>query len=152
MKILLVCLGNICRSPIAEGVMRKIAADRKLDIEIDSAGTSSWHAGENPDRRATQTAAGHGIDISTLVARKFTRGDYASFDKIYVMDESNYEDVVALAPTPADRHKVKLYLQEAGGYVFSSVPDPYYGGDDGFEKVFSLIEEAGKKILDKIHP
>ena len=150
MKILLVCLGNICRSPIAEGIMRKAVSDRKLPIEIDSAGTSSWHAGEHPDSRAIKVSANHGIDISKLVARKFTREDYRNFDRIYVMDETNLEDVAAIAASEEDREKVKLYLEEAGGYVFPSVPDPYYGGPDGFEKVFSLIEEAGKKILDKL--
>jgi protein-tyrosine phosphatase len=152
MKILLVCMGNICRSPIAEGIMRKIAADRKLNIEFDSAGTSSWHAGEHPDKRAILVAAKHGIDISGLVARPFTREDYKNFDRIYVMDETNLEDVLALASGEEDREKVKLFLDEAGGYFFTSVPDPYYGRDDGFEKVYAMLEEAGKKIFDKIQP
>ena len=150
MKILLVCLGNICRSPIAEGIMRKIAAERKLGVEIDSAGTAHWHAGEHPDARATRVAARHGIDISKLIAREFTREDYKNFDRIYVMDDTNLEDVISLASSQADREKVKLFLDEAGGYFFNSVPDPYYGGAEGFEKVFSLLEEAGRKILDKI--
>ena len=150
MKILLVCMGNICRSPIAEGIMRKIVADRKLNIELDSAGTSSWHAGEHPDARAISTAAKHGIDISNLVSRPFTREDYHNFDRIYVMDDTNLEDVLALASSDEDREKVKLFLDVAGGYFFTSVPDPYYGSADGFEKVFSLLEEAGNKILNKI--
>ncbi len=132
--------------------MRKIAAERKLDIEIDSAGTSSWHAGEHPDVRAIHVAANHGIDISKLTARPFTKEDYKIFDHIYVMDDSNLEDVISLAPSQADREKVKLFLEEAGGYFFTSVPDPYYGSPDGFEKAFSLLEEAGRKILDKIRP
>lgn len=152
MKILLVCLGNICRSPLAEGIMRKIAEERKLDVVIDSAGTSHWHVGENPDMRAIRTAAAHGVDISKLVARKFTKEDYKTFDRIYVMDESNFEDVISLAPSEEDREKVKLFLEEAGGYFFTSVPDPYYGSADGFEKVFSLLEQAGRKIFDKIQP
>jgi protein-tyrosine phosphatase len=152
MKILLVCMGNICRSPIAEGIMRKIAADRKLNVEIDSAGTSHWHAGEHPDVRAIRVAAGHGIDISKLVARQFTREDYKNFDRIYVMDDTNLEDVIALASSEADREKVKLFLDEAGGYFFNSVPDPYYGSPDGFEKVFSMLEEAGNKIFNKFQP
>ncbi len=150
MKILLVCMGNICRSPIAEGIMRKIAAGRKLNIEFDSAGTSSWHAGEHPDKRAIQVAAKHGIDIAKLVARPFTREDYRNFDKIYVMDDTNLEDVIALAASEADREKVKLFLDEAGGYFFNSVPDPYYGSADGFEKVFNMLEEAGNKIFNKM--
>ena len=152
MKILLVCLGNICRSPIAEGIMRKIAAERKLNVEIDSAGTSHWHIGEHPDARAIHVAANHGIDISKLVARTFTREDYKNFDKIYVMDDTNLEDVLALASSETDREKVKLFLDEAGGYFFDSVPDPYYGSAGGFEKVFSMLEEAGNKIFDKIQP
>src|SRR5215468_4732803 len=103
MKILLVCMGNICRSPIAEGIMRKIAAERKLNVKLDSAGTSSWHAGEHPDRRAINVAAKQGIDISKLIARPFTREDYQNFDRIYAMDESNLEDVLALAHSEADR-------------------------------------------------
>lgn len=143
-------MGNICRSPIAEGIMRKFVADRKLNIEMDSAGTSSWHAGEHPDKRAIQTAAKHGIDISNLVSRPFTREDYHNFDMIYVMDDTNLEDVLALATSDKDREKVKLFLDEAGGYFFNSVPDPYYGAADGFEKVFALLQEAGNKILDKL--
>lgn len=152
MKILLVCLGNICRSPIAEGIMRKIAADRKLDVEVDSAGTSFWHAGEHPDKRAISVSASHGIDISKLTARQFKKEDYKNFDRIYVMDDTNLEDVLSLASSEAEREKVKLFLDEAGGYFFTSVPDPYYGNADGFEKVFSLLEEAGKKILNKVIP
>jgi protein-tyrosine phosphatase len=150
MKILLVCLGNICRSPLAEGIMRKIAAERNLDVEIDSAGTSHWHVGEHPDARAIHAAANHGIDISKLTARQFTQEDYKNFDRIYVMDETNLEDVISLASSRADNEKVKLFLEEAGGYFFTSVPDPYYGSAGGFEKVFTLLEEAAKKIFDKI--
>jgi len=121
-----------------------------MNTVIDSAGTSPWHAGEHPDKRAIETAALHGVDISKLIARPFSEEDFERFDKILVMDEMNYHDVIAHARTEEDRKKVRLFLEEAGGYFFNTVPDPYYGGAAGFEKVFSLLEESSKKILDKI--
>jgi protein-tyrosine phosphatase len=150
MKILFVCLGNICRSPLAEGIMLKMISEQKLKIEVDSAGTSSWHAGEHPDKRAIETAAFHGIDISKLTGRQFTDKDFRNFDKIFVMDEMNYHDVIARARTEEDRKKVQLFLEAAGGYFFTGVPDPYNGGRDGFEKVFSMLEDGCRKVLDKI--
>jgi protein-tyrosine phosphatase len=151
MKILFVCLGNICRSPMAEGIMAKMVKEQKLNITVDSAGTSSWHAGEHPDKRAIETAAFHGVDISNLVARPFTGKDFEKFDKIYVMDEMNYHDVMAHARAEEDKKKVHLFLEAAGGYFFNGVPDPYYGGALGFEKVFSILDDASRKILAKIH-
>ena len=151
MKILLVCLGNICRSPLAEGIMGNMIKERKMNIFIDSAGTSSWHAGEHPDKRAIETAAFHGVDISKLKARPFSDKDFSHFDKILVMDEMNFHDVIAQARSVEDRKKVRLFLEEAGGYYFNTVPDPYYGGPAGFEKVYLLLEEACKRILDKVH-
>ena len=150
MKILFVCLGNICRSPLAEGILWQMIKERKLNIAVDSAGTSSWHAGEHPDRRAIETAALHGLDISKLTARPFTDKDFERFDKIYVMDEMNFHDVIAHARTEEDRKKVQLFLEAAGGYFFNTVPDPYYGGAEGFEKVYSMLEDSCRKILDKI--
>lgn len=151
MKMLFVCLGNICRSPQAEGIMRKMISERKLNIIVDSAGTSSWHAGEHPDKRAIETAAFHGVDISKLVARPFSANDFEPFDRIFVMDEMNYHDVIALARTDNDKKKVQLFLEAAGGYFFNGVPDPYYGGASGFEKVFTMLEDACRKVLDKTH-
>ena len=151
MKILFVCLGNICRSPLAEGIMQQMIKERKRNITVDSAGTSSRHAGEHPDKRAIETAAFHGIDISKLVARPFSDNDFGRFDKIYVMDEMNYHDVIARARSEEDRKKVRLFLEAAGGYFFNGVPDPYYGGATGFEKVFSMLEDACRKVLDKIY-
>jgi len=131
--------------------MRQMVKDRKLSITIDSAGTSSWHAGEPPDKRAVETAAFHGVDISKLVARSFDKNDFERFDRIYVMDEMNYHDVIADAYTEEDKKKVELFLEAAGGYFFNGVPDPYYGGTSGFEKVFSMLEDACRKVLDKIY-
>lgn len=150
MKILFVCLGNICRSPLAEGIMGQMIKERKLNIAVDSAGTSSWHAGEHPDRRAIETAALHGLDISKLTARQFTENDFERFDKIYVMDEMNFHDVIAHARSDEDKKKVQLFLEAAGGYFSNAVPDPYYGGTGGFEKVFSMLEDTCKKVLDKL--
>jgi protein-tyrosine phosphatase len=136
---------------MAEGIMAKIAGDLKLNITVDSAGTSSWHAGEHPDKRAIETAAFHGVDISKLVARSFTNKDFETFDRIYVMDEMNYHDVIAQARSEEEKKKVQLFLEAAGGYFFTGVPDPYYGGTSGFEKIFAMLEDSCKKVLSKIY-
>jgi protein-tyrosine phosphatase len=151
MKILFVCLGNICRSPLAEGIMLHKVKEQNLSIIIDSAGTSSWHSGEPPDRRAIETAAFHGVDISKLVARPFHPKDFERFDKIFVMDEMNFRDVIVHARSEDEKRKVQLFLEAAGGYFFNSVPDPYYGGPAGFEKVFLMLEEGCQKILNQIN-
>jgi len=131
--------------------MLQMIKERKLNITVDSAGTSSWHAGEQPDKRAIETAAFHGVDISNLSARPFRDRDFQHFDKIYVMDEMNYHDVIVHARTVDDKKKVQLFLEAAGGYFFKGVPDPYYGGAAGFEKIFAMLEDACRKILDKIY-
>ena len=145
-KILMVCLGNICRSPVAEGVMRSKVEKYGLNISIDSAGTSNYHIGQHPDQRATSNALDHGIDISKLKARQFSTPDFDTFDRIYVMDTSNYNDVVDLARNENDRRKVELLLNAVYPESNMSVPDPYYGGDMGFENVFMLIENACEQI------
>ena len=136
---------------MAEGIMTRMAKELKVNVTVDSAGTSSWHAGEHPDRRAIETAAFHGVDISKLVARPFNDKDFEKFDRIYVMDEMNYHDVIAHARTQEDKQKVQLFLEAAGGYFFTGVPDPYYGGASGFEKVFAMLEDACRKVLNKIY-
>lgn len=141
-KILMVCLGNICRSPLAEGILRS-----KLDSNfiIDSAGTGGWHAGETPDKRSIQTAKNHGIDISNQKARKFSIADFDLFDYIYVMDQSNYKDVINLAPDEAAKAKVALILGDS-----KEVPDPYYGGQEGFENVYYLLDQACEEIAKNL--
>lgn len=145
-KILMVCLGNICRSPVAEGVMRSKLEKYGLTISVDSAGTSNYHIGQHPDQRATNNAMEHGIDISKLKARQFSTIDFDVFDRIYVMDTSNFNDVMDLARDENDKKKVDLLLNASFPESNMSVPDPYYGGEQGFENVFLLIENACEQI------
>ena len=146
MKLLMVCLGNICRSPLAEGVMRKKIKDNELHAEVDSAGTSNYHTGEYPDPRATACAKNHGINISKLKARQFTVKDFDNFDHIFVMDTSNLFDVNSLARNAADKKKVELIMNAMYPDSNISVPDPYYGGDEGFEKVVIMLDNACESI------
>jgi protein-tyrosine phosphatase len=146
-KILMVCLGNICRSPLAEGIMRSKLSN---DFIVDSAGTGGWHAGELPDKRSIATAKNKGLDITNQRARQFKTSDFESFDYIYVMDNSNYKDVIALAPNEEAKSKVKLILNEIFPGENVDVPDPYYGGQDGFENVFNMLNEACDVIAGKL--
>jgi protein-tyrosine phosphatase len=143
MKILMVCLGNICRSPLAEGIMQHLAEEKGLDWEIDSAGTGNWHAGEGPDRRSVRVARNHGVDISKQVCRQFKKRDFTDFNLIFVMDKHNLSDVLALAPDEQSADKVKLLLGNR------EVPDPYYE-DSQFEPVFELIEGGCKDIIKEL--
>lgn len=137
----MVCLGNICRSPLAEGILRHMAEQRHLDWEIDSAGTGNWHVGDPPDPRSVRVAHKHGIDISGLRGRQFRAEDFDRFDRIYVMDLDNYRDVLHKARGTADRDKVQLLLEHQ-----QPVPDPWY--DDAlFEPVYNLIYEACERIV-----
>jgi protein-tyrosine phosphatase len=140
MKILMVCLGNICRSPLAEGIMQHLVDEQGLDWKIDSAGTGEWHVGEGPDRRSVRTARHHGIDISKQICRQFKANDFKEFDHIYVMDRYNLSDVLDMAPDEASAGKVKLLLGNR------EVPDPYYD-ETIFEPVFVLIEGGCKDII-----
>jgi protein-tyrosine phosphatase len=146
-RILMVCLGNICRSPMAEGIMRKKTTELDLPVRIDSAGTGGWHAGENPDRRAIKAMQQHHIDISKLQARQFQKEDFDKFDLILAMDESNLADILQLASHPEQRDKVKLILKYTDGRSGFSVPDPWYGDQDGFEKVYRLLEKACDQVI-----
>ncbi len=148
MKILMVCLGNICRSPMAEGILR--SKTENVGIEVDSAGTSNYHEGENPDPRAVLAMRKKGINIGNLVGRQFEVADFDRFDLIYAMDDKNYQNIVALAPTPAHAAKVKLILNELYPSSNRIVPDPFFGGPEGFEEVFTLLDEATDKILEKL--
>ncbi len=147
-RILMVCLGNICRSPVAEGVMKDKAKKHKLDIVVASAGTSGWHEGEAPDKRSKLNALEHGVDIRNQRSRPLRKDDFERFDLIFTMDESNYENALALCD-PKYAHKVKMILNEVNPGSNKSVPDPYYT-TDGFEEVFQLLDEACEKIALKL--
>ena len=147
-KVLFVCLGNICRSPTAEGVFREVvkAAGRESDFEIDSAGTGSWHVGEAPDRRAQHACLRAGSDISAHRARRVSMSDFSSFDLILACDRQNYADLLKLAPTEA-RGKVHLLMHFAPDAAVDEVPDPYYGNDAGFDRTVELCRTACNGVL-----
>jgi protein-tyrosine phosphatase len=148
MKILMVCLGNICRSPLAEGLMQHHVEQAGLDWTVDSAGTGSWHVGNPPDRRSVQVARMNHIDISRQRCRQFSRADFAFFDRIYVMDMQNYRDVLRLAVSDTDRAKVELILNVVYPGQQQEVPDPYYD-DDGFDAVFKMLDKACAAIISQ---
>ncbi|MFT3885526.1 MAG: low molecular weight protein-tyrosine-phosphatase [Flavobacteriales bacterium] len=150
-KILLVCLGNICRSPMAEGVLRAKALERRLSITTDSAGTSSYHAGEAPDRRAQAAMRRHGIDISDLRARPFVPEDFERFDLLLAMDADNLRDMRKQAPSAALAQKAQLIMDHAPEVPERAVPDPYYGDDRDFEHVFTLLDQACDNLLDGLN-
>src|SRR5688572_30393630 len=150
MKILMVCLGNICRSPIAEGILRhKLRAMKNEEVQTDSAGTSNFHVGEAPDTRMRSTALKNGMDISDLRARQFVQSDFDEFDLIYAMDNANKRDILSLARHEDDRAKVKLILDEIYPGENREVPDPYYGGEDGFQDVFDMLNDATDQVIAK---
>jgi len=144
---LMVCLGNICRSPLAEGILKSKLPN---DFIVDSAGTANYHVGRSPDKRSIAVAKKHGLDISNLSGRQFDISDFAIFDMIYVMDESNFQNVVKLARNDEDIAKVKLILNEVHANKSYEVPDPYYGGDNGFENVYQMLDEACDNIVKKL--
>ncbi len=146
----MVCLGNICRSPLADGVLRQKIQQQGLNILVDSCGTSNYHVGKQPDERMMATAQKHNYDISNLRARQFTKQDFKDFDIIYVMDNSNYNNVVALASSKKDKQKVKLFLNELYPNSNMAVPDPYFGGNKGFEEVFELVDKTTDVIIEKL--
>lgn len=147
-KILMVCLGNICRSPLAHGILdAKLPSDQ---FYVDSAGTANYHVGEPPDRRSISVARLHGIDISNQRGQQFKASFFDTYDLIYVMDEYNYEDVVRLARNNEDIAKVKLILEEDDSAKLKHVPDPYYGDMTGFEFVFNVLNQVCDKIAHKL--
>jgi protein-tyrosine phosphatase len=150
MKILMVCLGNICRSPLADGILRRKVRENKLDVVVDSAGTSGFHTGEAPDTRMQETSLKRGTPIDFLRARQFTPADFEQFDLIYVMDKSNRENVLKLARNGSDEQKVRLILNEITPATDQEVPDPYFGGWEGFEHVYDLLDHATDVIIEKI--
>lgn len=143
----MVCLGNICRSPLAEGILRSKLSEKFI---VDSAGTGGWHAGELPDKRSISIARLKGLDISNQRARQFKVSDFTTFDHIFVMDNTNYKEVIALAPNEATKSKVKLILNEIFPNDNIDVPDPYYGGIDGFENVYNMLDQACDEIARKL--
>lgn len=146
-KILMVCLGNICRSPLAEGILKSKLSDSFI---VDSAGTANYHVGNSPDKRSIDVARKYGLNISNLKGRQFSVSDFDTFDLIYVMDESNYNNVTKLARNDKDISKVKMILNEVYPNQNYDVPDPYYGGDNGFENVYKMLDDACDKIAEDL--
>jgi protein-tyrosine phosphatase len=151
MRVLFVCMGNICRSPSALGVFRRVLESRApdLSVEVDSAGTHDYHVGSPPDRRAIEAARRRGIDLSELRARQVSEDDFARFDLILVMDEENLEQLHRRAPFKY-RERIRLLMEFAPDATSRQVPDPYYGGPQGFEAVLDLLEEASQGLLDEL--
>mgnify|MGYP001181823858 CR=1 FL=1 len=144
----MVCLGNICRSPLAEGILQSKTSTES--VFVDSAGTAAYHIGNKPDQRSINVAAKYGLDISHQRARKFSVKDFDKFDLIYAMDQSNYNNLLLLAKNDLDISKIKLILNEAHPNQNRSVPDPYDGESSGFENVYSMLDEACECILNKL--
>jgi protein-tyrosine phosphatase len=147
-KILMVCLGNICRSPLAEGILKSKIDSSK--VFVDSAGTGHWHIGDEPDKRSIAVGKKHNINITDQRGRQFSAKDFENFDIIYVMDNSNKENVLALAQNDSHREKVKLILDEIFPGENVDVPDPYFGGNAGFENVFQMLDKACEEIARKL--
>jgi protein-tyrosine phosphatase len=148
MKILMICLGNICRSPLAEGIMKAKAQAHQLDWKVDSAGTGSWHSGERPDSRSIHTGRNHGIDIAQQRARQVRQDDFDNFDLILAMDSNNYEDLRSLAKTDEHRSKVAMILNFLHPGEDRNVPDPYYH-NHLFEEVFQMLDAACERIIEQ---
>jgi len=146
----MVCLGNICRSPLAEGIMANKVKENGLNYEVDSAGTAAYHIGNLPDERSIEVANKYGIDLTTQRARQFKVNDFQNFDIIYAMDTENYNNILNLANSEEDELKVKLILNEIEPNSNSSVPDPYYGGDEGFDNVYQMLNLACESIITKL--
>lgn len=148
MRILMVCLGNICRSPLAEGVLRHKAQQKGLNWHIESAGTGAWHVGQAPDPRSQKVALLHGIDISKQKAQQFSPYHLETFDKIYAMDSSNYQDIIRHAKNELEKNKVELLMNNSEPGKNKAVPDPYYD-DNLYEVVYQMIDEACEEIVRK---
>jgi protein-tyrosine phosphatase len=148
MKILMVCLGNICRSPLAEGILAH--KTKHLNVKVDSAGTAAYHIGELPDTRSIEIAKKYNIDLTPQRARQFSRADFDEFDVIYAMDTNNYAHLISLAETKEERDKVRMILNEINPLACESVPDPYYGGENGFQNVYDMLDKACGKIVQNI--
>jgi len=150
LRILMVCLGNICRSPMADGLLRRKVKDHNLNVFVDSAGTANYHIGSPPDHRMIETAKSRGTDIQELRARQFSKNDFQDFDLIYVMDESNLSNVNMLTASDIEQEKVKLILKELYPNESMRVPDPYYGSMKDFMDVYDLLDKVTDVIIEKI--
>jgi protein-tyrosine phosphatase len=148
MKILMVCLGNICRSPLAEGILS--LKGKHLNLEVDSAGTAAYHIGKQPDIRSIEIANKYDIDLNQQRARQFSRADFDKFDIIYAMDTNNYAHLISLASTETERNKIRMILNEINPKAYQSVPDPYYGGENGFQDIYNMLDKACDKIIQNI--
>jgi protein-tyrosine phosphatase len=148
MKILMVCLGNICRSPLAEGILS--LKGKHLNLEVDSAGTAAYHIGKQPDIRSIEIANKYNIDLNQQRARQFSRADFDEFDIIYAMDTNNYAHLISLASTETERNKIRMILNEINPKAYQSVPDPYYGGENGFQDIYNMLDKACDKIIQNI--
>ena len=147
-KILMVCLGNICRSPLAEGILKS-----KIDsnnVYVDSAGTGHWHIGNKPDMRSIEVAKKHQLDITDQRGRQFSKQDFDDFDYIFVMDNSNKKDVLSIARNDSDKEKIHLILNEIFPNENMDVPDPYYGGSEGFQNVYRMLDLSCNSIANRI--
>ena len=144
----MVCLGNICRSPLAEGILW--SKGKNLKLEVDSAGTSAYHIGKQADIRSIEIANKHAIDLNQQRARQFSRADFDKFDIIYAMDTNNYTHLISLASCKVERNKIRMILNEVNPNTYESVPDPYYGGENGFQDVYNMLDKACKKIIQNI--
>ena len=152
MRILVICLGNICRSPLAEGILQHKARQAGLNWKVESAGTGDWHAGEPPHQLSQKVAGMNGIDISGQLCRQFTKEDMLSFDKIYVMDENNYNDVRLMSGELWDEKKVDLFLNELYPGENRNVPDPWYGKEKNYHEVFELLNKTCDAVIRKYTP
>ncbi|WP_343329524.1 low molecular weight protein-tyrosine-phosphatase [Polaribacter staleyi] len=147
-KILMVCLGNICRSPLAQGILESKVNSKK--VMVDSAGTAAYHVGNLADKRSIEVAKKYGIDITNQRARKFVVKDFDEFDIIFAMDDSNYQNILSLARNKEDEQRVRMILNEIQPNKNLSVPDPYYGGNQGFENVYKMLDEACNVIVSNL--
>ena len=144
----MVCLGNICRSPLAEGILS--LKGKHLNLEVDSAGTAAYHIGKQPDIRSIEIANKYTIDLNQQRARQFSRADFDKFDIIYAMDTNNYAHLISLASNETERNKIRMILNEINPKAYQSVPDPYYGGENGFQDIYNMLDKACDKIIQNI--
>lgn len=150
MKLLLVCLGNICRSPMAEGILRDMIAEEGLPWSTDSAGTGDYHVGEAPDKRAVKAMKDRDIDISDLRARQLRPQDFEDFDLLLAMDASNLRNMLAVAPNVELAKKARLMMDFAPDHALRAVPDPYFGGDEGFREVYEMLTIACRNLMNDV--
>ena len=148
----MVCLGNICRSPMAEGILREMIRKENLDVDTDSAATSDYHVNDKADDRARSTMRKHGIDISDLRGRQIRTSDFVEFDMLFAMDVSNLANMRAIAATPELALKARLIMDLAAEHPLREVPDPYYGGDEGFEEVYEMLTLACGNLVKQLTP